>query len=113
MSFKAEIHSVIVNYKCPNCFLTFQLQEIPTEKFKHKCDSCWEKLTIEPLVEQKQTARNKNVEQAIKSLIGLGWTKSDCKSMVKSIDTTGKSVKEIIMLSLQNKENNDTKTKIF
>ncbi|NVM35911.1 MAG: hypothetical protein HWN81_09965 [Candidatus Lokiarchaeota archaeon] len=110
---KAKIHSVIINYKCPNCFLTFQLQDIPKEIFNHKCDSCWEELIIEPLVSQKDTVKDNNVKQAISSLVSLGWTKEDSKSMVKSIDIKGKTKKEIILLALQNKGKNDDKTKVF
>lgn len=109
---KAKIHSVILNYKCPNCFLAFQLQDIPKEKLKYKCGSCWEQLIIDPFVSHEDSIKNNNVKQAIASLVSLGWTKKDSKSMVESIDVKGKSKKEIILLALQ-KVNNDSKTKIF
>jgi len=110
---KAKIHSVILNYKCPNCFLAFQLKDIPKERLRYKCDSCWEELIIDPFFSHKDNTSNDNVKQAIKSLVSLGWTKKDSKSMVESIDVKGKNKKEIILLALQSKVQDDTKTKIL
>ncbi len=102
MTLKANIHSIIINYTCPNCRLTFQLNNIPKESFKYECDSCWESILIEPVIKNKP-AKNTKILKVRKALRNLGWDKDEVEEMLNITDHKNKTVEELIKLALSTK----------
>lgn len=102
MTLKANIHSIIINYICPNCHLTFQLNDVPTEPFKYECSACWESVLIEPLIKNKPV-KDANILKVKKALKSLGWDRSEVEEMLNTIDDKNKSTEELIKLALLSK----------
>lgn len=97
---KANIHSIIINYTCPNCHLIFQLNSIEKQSLKYKCGSCWETILIQPIIKErlnKDTVSFK-VRKALKN---LGWKAREVDEMLDIIDHGNKSAEELIKLALR------------